>query len=121
MNATQTETRYYIFKCRDHECNETIPVISFISQYAFSAGSIYPKRQAIERNYDLITVDVICPFCCAANHFQIMENKKELSRQDYDEASKVMEVKLALRHELNKILAHDYKGQPDVVSTIPLR
>ena len=75
MNASQTETRYYIFKCRDHECNETIPVISFISQYAFLAGSIYLKRQAVERDYDLITVDVICPFCCAANHFQIKENK----------------------------------------------
>jgi hypothetical protein len=118
MNAVQTETRYYIFKCREHECNETIPVISFISQYAFSAGSIYPKRQAIERNYDLITVDVICPFCCAANHFQIMENKKELSRQDYDEASKVMKVKLALRHEYHKVLAQDYKSWPEAVSTI---
>jgi hypothetical protein len=119
MNATQTETRYYIFKCRNHECNETIPVISFISQYAFSAGSIYLKRQDAERDYDLITVDVICPFCCAANNVQIKENKKELSRKDYNEASKSMKVKLALRHTYDKVFTQDYKGQPGAVSSIP--
>ena len=122
MNVTQTETRYYIFRCRNRECNETIPVMSFISQYTYTAGGAYLtylKGRAVERDCDLIAVDVICPFCCSANHLRIMENNRELSRHDYEEETKAMRIKLALSHELDKVLAQDHESQPGAVSTIP--
>jgi len=109
MHSGGTETRYFTFRCRYPECNEIIPSASFISRFTFSAGNLYLKRQDIEKGYDLITIDVTCPFCSSLNHFQILEHVKELTREDYEKESSALKTRLALRHEINELMTEDHQ------------
>ena len=109
MYNGDTEIRYFTFRCRYPECNEIIPSASFISRFTFSAGSLFLKGQDVEKGYNLITIDVACPFCCALNHFQISEHVRELSREDYEEEHRAVKTKLALRHEINEVFAKDHQ------------
>lgn len=104
MNSTDNKCNYHIFKCRFPGCNEIIPVVSFSYSANPSMDISYLQNEGGGLSYDLIEVDVHCPYCSQTNHLQMKDMVKPINRKEYEELSHAVESKMSLIQGINKVL-----------------
>jgi hypothetical protein len=104
MYRSEININYGMFKCCFPGCQKIFPVESFVSSTIPSVSWSYLQNEGVGLSYDLVSIDVTCPYCFHTNYFQIKDKVKSISRQEYEELNHSVKSKISQIRVSYKIL-----------------